>query len=79
MLLPGVSPDDTYLLLACRVQEAIRSPQAQRLHEVAISRRPCESRQDWQRLLYELGSTTNLHLVGLDDDGVRLSWYVDRF
>ncbi|MNG09021.1 hypothetical protein D3C84_924170 [compost metagenome] len=79
MLLPGVPPDDTYLALACRVQDAIRSPQAQRLHEVTISRRPCESRQAWQRLLYELGSTTDLRLVSLGDSRVRLSWYIDRF
>lgn len=78
MLISGVPPDGTYLSLACRVQEAIRSPQAQRLHEVTISRRPCESRQDWQRLLYELGSTTDLRLVSLGDGRVRLSWFVDR-
>lgn len=76
MLISGVPPDDTYLVLACRVQEAIRSPQAQRLHEVTISRRPCESRQDWQRLLFDLGSTTDLRLVSLGDDQVRLSWYI---
>ncbi|SFP38819.1 Protein of unknown function [Geopseudomonas sagittaria] len=78
MLFPSLPPTDTYLALACRVQDAIRSPQAQRLHEVTISRRPCESRQDWQRLLYELGSTTDLRLVSLCDDRVRLCWYIDR-
>lgn len=78
MPLPGMPPDDTYLALACRAQEAIRSPLAQRLHEVTISRRPCESRQNWQRLLYELGSTTDLRLVSLGDDRVRLCWYIDR-
>ncbi|MNF89879.1 hypothetical protein D3C84_724190 [compost metagenome] len=77
MLFPSLPPTDTYLALACRVQDAIRSPQAQRLHEVAISRRPCESQLDWQRLLYELGSTTDLRLVSLGDDRVRLCWYID--
>ncbi len=78
MPIPAPHPTDTYLALACRVQEAIRSPRAQRLHEVTISRRPCESLQDWQRLLYELGSTTDLRLVSLGDGRVLLSWYLDR-
>lgn len=78
MLFTSLPPTDTYLALACRVQEAIRSPQAQRLHEVRISRRPCESRQDWQRLLHELGTATELRLVSLGEDRVLLSWYVDR-
>lgn len=78
MLFPSLPPTDTYLALACRVQEAIRSPQAQLLHEVTIYRRPCESRQDWQRLLYELGSTTDLRLVNLGDDRAHISWYIDR-
>lgn len=77
MLISGALPDDTYIALACRVKEAIRSPSAQRLHELTISRRSCESRQDWQRLLYELGSTTDLRLINLGEDRVRLAWYID--
>jgi hypothetical protein len=72
----AAEPQNSYDLMASRIQRIINSSAAQKAKSALIYRSSEESQAEWERILGEIGENDNVTIAHRDDCAVQLLWTV---